>query len=180
MDVDTLPVLWRRPGCCSPCFQPPCCGLRSRHGWSTEAPPPSLGSAQELAFLLFGHTHMIIATIPPGKNSPVLTGVYKCAAFFEETAPEWVVSSEYRRSRAAITSKTQTHAPTCSMAKEKKPISISRLWQCEWRPYGVRWWRWFLWGMQSDTKLQSWKVNASAQLGNTEGLSSEQAWTLRD
>lgn len=81
-------------------------------------------------------THMIIATVPPGKNT-VLTGVYKCAAFFEETAPERVMSSEYRRSRTALTSNTQTHASTCNMAKEKKPVSISRLWQRESQPYGA-------------------------------------------
>lgn len=54
---NTLPVLWRRPGCCWRCCQPPCCGQLNCRGWSAEAPPPSLGSAQELAFLLCGQTH---------------------------------------------------------------------------------------------------------------------------
>lgn len=163
-DVNVLPVLWRRPGCYSPCFQPPCCGLWNRHGWSAEAPPPSLGSAQELAFLLFGHTyiHMIFAIIPPGKYSPVLTywSVQSRCILRGDCSR---VSVEHRVSTVTCRHHQQNTntRPRAQYGRSTKSVSVFQDCDSANRCHmELRWWRWIEMTVyvQSDTKLQPWNV----------------------
>lgn len=156
MGKNTLPVLWRRPGCCWRCCQPPCCGQLNCRGWSAEAPPPTLGSAQELAFLLCGDTHTHTHTIT--HNMMITTGallgekinlvhtsqtVHACANTqhsLSQPLPnthERVIRSDYQWSHAATTSKHKRTPTHTIWPKEKKAVNVSCLWQCKSLPYGL-------------------------------------------
>lgn len=136
MDLDTLPVLWRRPGCCSPCFQPPCCGLWSRLGWSTEAPPPSLGSAQELAFLLFGHTHDNRHQSSGEKQSCPHWSVQTCRLFRGDCSRASIDG------HAPPSPAKHKHTPPCAIWPRKSPSLFQG---CDSANHGhmeLRWRRW--------------------------------------
>lgn len=134
-----LPALWRRPGCCWRCCQPPCCGQLNCRGWSAEAPPPSLGSAQELAFLLLGHTHTHIHTHT--HNALVTTGARLKVLHTYRTG---CVRVRTHAGKAMLRSGGAPHQQCTNIhphmpygPNKKRTVSVLCLWQCKWMPYGL-------------------------------------------
>lgn len=158
-----LPVLWQRPGCYWLFYQPPFCGQLSSCGWSAEALPPSVGSAQEQAFLLCIHTYKctkIWSAHSLGKRKNIsytLKYVHACGNPHFSQIHTWFNPSlrhtgKWRRevtlgAHTAHKQATHKHTPTHAIwLQERRTVNVLDLWQCKFMPYGLKTTRnkWFL------------------------------------